>query len=41
MDDSSCWVVAVGRLRRMISSSSGIVKTSADLELLSFIVEAL
>ena len=39
IDDSSCWVVVVGKLSRMSSSSSGIAKTLADLELLSVIME--
>lgn len=41
IDDSSCWVVVAGKLRRMSSSSSGIAKTSADLGLISVITGAL
>jgi len=40
IDDSSCWVVVVGKLRRMSSSNSGIAKTSADLDFVSVIIEA-
>jgi hypothetical protein len=41
IDDSSCWVVVAGKLRRMSSSSSGIAKTSADLGVFPVIVGAL
>ena len=41
IDDRSCWVVEAGKLRRTSSNSSGIAKTSADLGLLSVIVEGL
>lgn len=40
IDDSSCWVVVVGKLRRTSSKSSGIAKTSADLGFVSVIIEA-
>jgi hypothetical protein len=40
IDDSSCWVVVVGKPRRTSSSNSGIAKTSADLALVSVIIEA-
>lgn len=40
IDDSSCWVVVVGKLRRMSSSNSGIAKTSVDLNFVSVIIEA-
>lgn len=40
IDDSSCWVVVVGKQRRMSSSNSGIAKTSADLDFFSVIIEA-
>ena len=40
IDDSSCWAVVVGKLRRMSSSNSGIAKTPADLKFVSVIIEA-
>jgi len=40
IDDSSSWEVVVGKLSRISSSSSGIAKTSADLDLVVAIIEA-
>lgn len=38
IDDSSCWVVVVGKSSKISSSSSGIAKTSADFELLLSVI---